>query len=192
MLGSQSQTQDTRAWVRATGYDVFGQPGTDEDHPALPRFGYRGELVLGDALYLRARMYDPAVGRFRSRDPQPPLFDEPAVASPYAYANNDPVNLIDPLGTTAVSDVLCGLGALLSDGSSAGKALGAAGAEAIANAIGAEIGAIAAGVLEALTPFRPNAPIGAASPPAVPTPPRSTATALAGTRKDRTAWAWSG
>jgi len=44
------------------------------------------------------RYYDPALGRFTQRDPQPHLGD-PAQQSAYTYAADDPVNLMDPNGT---------------------------------------------------------------------------------------------
>jgi RHS repeat-associated protein len=107
--GSAVRTPDTQAWVEASHYDVFGaprdgqrQPGSDD--PRLPRFGYRSELALGPVLDLRARVYDADLGRFTTRDPLlsgPPKPGQPA--NPYLYANNDPVNFTDPLGTLAVA-----------------------------------------------------------------------------------------
>ena len=47
---------------------------------------------------LGARLYDPAIGRFLSRDP---MFD-PNNPNPYAFAANDPVNASDPGGNTIV------------------------------------------------------------------------------------------
>ncbi len=41
--------------------------------------------------YLRARYYDPSMGRFPGRDPLP-FFNR------YAYVGNNPVNLVDPSG----------------------------------------------------------------------------------------------
>lgn len=131
--GSAIRTPDTQAWAQASHYDEFGtprddnderarsdprehgelrpvpsqqdrhgQPGTDD--PPLPRFGYHGELALGPVIDLRARVYDTDLGRFTSRDPLlsgPPKPGQ--TANPYLYANNDPVNFTDPLGTLAVA-----------------------------------------------------------------------------------------
>ena len=41
--------------------------------------------------YLRARYYDPSIGRFLSKDPLP-------MGNVYAYAGNNPVNFVDPSG----------------------------------------------------------------------------------------------
>jgi RHS repeat-associated protein len=55
-------------------------------------FTFTGEQVDTSGLqYLRARYYDPALGRFLARDPLP-------VGNRYAYVGNDPVNYSDPTG----------------------------------------------------------------------------------------------
>ncbi|MBU3978759.1 RHS repeat-associated core domain-containing protein [Patescibacteria group bacterium] len=48
--------------------------------------------------YLRARYYDPATGRFISRDPVKGTLTNPQTQNPYAYAGNDPINNSDPSG----------------------------------------------------------------------------------------------
>lgn len=58
--------------------------------------GERGDAETG-LLYLNAHYYDPAIGRFISpdwRDPQKPGVG----TNRYAYADNDPVNKLDPNG----------------------------------------------------------------------------------------------
>jgi len=71
---------------------------------------YRGEQYDPDLglYYLRARYYNPATGRFLSRDPNDPeLIDEdgnptdPRYFHKYLYANGDPVRMIDPTGRGA-------------------------------------------------------------------------------------------
>jgi RHS repeat-associated protein len=52
-------------------------------------------------VYLRARYYDPTIGRFASQDPMSGSIGDPASQNGYNYANNDPVNLRDPLGLAA-------------------------------------------------------------------------------------------
>jgi RHS repeat-associated protein len=47
---------------------------------------------------MRARLYDPHLGRFISRDPWPATLPGPATLNRYAYALNDPVSLLDPSG----------------------------------------------------------------------------------------------
>ena len=51
-------------------------------------------------MQLGARLYDPAIGRFLSRDA---MFD-PANLNAYAFAGNDPVNNADPRGACIVGD----------------------------------------------------------------------------------------
>jgi RHS repeat-associated protein len=61
------------------------------DHP----YGFAGRRRLPNGLYdFRARAYDPASGRFISRDP----FGFAQGGSEYTYAGNDPVNSIDLMG----------------------------------------------------------------------------------------------
>jgi RHS repeat-associated protein len=45
-----------------------------------------------------ARYYNPATGRFLSRDPEDGFPTDPASLHKYLYANGDPVNRIDPSG----------------------------------------------------------------------------------------------
>ena len=47
---------------------------------------------------MRARLYDPQLGRFISRDPWPATLPGPATLNRYAYALNDPISLLDPSG----------------------------------------------------------------------------------------------
>jgi RHS repeat-associated protein len=48
--------------------------------------------------YLRARYYNPATGRFLSRDPEDGKPIDPRTLHKYLYANGDPVNMADPRG----------------------------------------------------------------------------------------------
>ena len=61
---------------------------------------YRGEQYDSDLglYYLRARYYNPATGRFLSRDPEDGDSNNPASLHKYLYANGDPVNGWDPTG----------------------------------------------------------------------------------------------
>jgi RHS repeat-associated protein len=111
-FGSAIRTEATEPWVQAASYGIFGLPWPGENggrehpgrrheelrHPELPRFGYRGELALGPLIYLRARIYDAALGRFTTRDPVTPAPGSTLIANPYAYAGNDPLNFTDPTG----------------------------------------------------------------------------------------------
>jgi RHS repeat-associated protein len=63
-------------------------------------FQYTGEQRDGESgfVYLRARMYDPQVGRFMSRDDVFGAPESPSSLHRYAYVGNNPVNLTDPSG----------------------------------------------------------------------------------------------
>jgi RHS repeat-associated protein len=61
---------------------------------------YRGEQYDSDLslYYLRARYYNPATGRFLSRDPEDGDIADPASLHKYLYTGDDPVNMLDPTG----------------------------------------------------------------------------------------------
>jgi len=90
-------------------YDAFGveaQPVVTE----LPfRFaGERWDPAVG--LYdLRARRYAPELGRFVSRDARALSDTDPNATNPYHYANNDPLDLVDPTGRLAALEYLVAL-----------------------------------------------------------------------------------
>ncbi|GFJ96047.1 RHS repeat-associated core domain-containing protein [Phytohabitans rumicis] len=194
-FGSTIRTEQTAAWARASAFDAFGQPNVDDAW--TPRFGYRGELAFDSIVYLRARTYDPTIGRFRTRDPVVARLGEGDVTSPYAYADNDPVNMVDPQGTRPFPDVLGGLGELIGQlvptlGDEAGAAIG----EAVGVAVAGIGGAIMQGACWGRWPpsASPRAAPSSASPrrPPAPTPPPSTATHRVPTTSGRTSWDCSG
>jgi RHS repeat-associated protein len=82
--------------LAAHDYDPFGVPRSNISTP----FGYTGQQWDGGVglLYLRARYYDPQLGRFLSRDPFPGLLTIPQSLHPYAYVFNNPATLRDPSG----------------------------------------------------------------------------------------------
>jgi RHS repeat-associated protein len=63
-------------------------------------FLYTGQPYDADVglYYYRARYYDPAEGRFLSRDPIGVWGDTSNLGNAYAYVGNDPLNQNDPLG----------------------------------------------------------------------------------------------
>jgi RHS repeat-associated protein len=67
---------------------------------------YRGEQFDADLglYYLRARYYNPATGRFLSRDPEDGKIKIPATLHKYLYAGGDPMNRIDPTGKAELGD----------------------------------------------------------------------------------------
>lgn len=80
-------------------YDSFGNevdPDKKDDNP----FRYCGEYYDKEIeeIYLRARYYQPAVGRFITRDTYTGESDDPLSLHLYTYCENDGVNHIDPSG----------------------------------------------------------------------------------------------
>jgi RHS repeat-associated protein len=80
-------------------YDAFGNSFTKAGNTPN-NYLYRGEQYDGDLglYYLRARYYNPATGRFLSRDPEDDKLYDQAAFHKYLYASGNPVNRIDPRG----------------------------------------------------------------------------------------------
>ena len=68
-------------------------------------FGYTGEMLDAESglLYLRARYYDPSIGRFISADPYLGRMAEPVTQNRYIYVHNNPLLFVDPSGFSAFS-----------------------------------------------------------------------------------------
>ncbi len=90
-----SQTGEVSAFT----YDAWGNP-LDGTSSALIPFGFAGGLVDPDTglLHFGARDYDPSIGRWTAPDP---LRYAGGDINLYRYASGDPVNFIDPTGTSA-------------------------------------------------------------------------------------------
>jgi RHS repeat-associated protein len=74
---------------------VIGESGTQ---PETHRFtGQEADDETG-LMYYQARYYDPALGRFLQADGFVPDANAPQALDLYAYANNSPVNYVDPSG----------------------------------------------------------------------------------------------
>jgi RHS repeat-associated protein len=96
-LGSVRMTlDDAGTALGSVGYDPWGTPQGD----LLGAFGFTGELQDGDTsvVYLRARWYNPGSGTFTTRDPFGGQAEQPGSWHQYTYAQNDPINWIDPTG----------------------------------------------------------------------------------------------
>jgi len=98
-LGSVRQLLDSTGDIETNyAYDPFGVPllGGDASNP----YQYTGEAWDAEVelLYLRARYYQPEVGRFVTKDPWAGDYDCPGTLNPYAYAGGNPVNRVDPSG----------------------------------------------------------------------------------------------
>lgn len=82
----------------AAEYTAFGH--ADGLPAGATNFGFTGEWRDPDTglIFLRARWYDPEVGRFISPDPLWGALERPASLNRYAYVENNPVNGVDPTG----------------------------------------------------------------------------------------------
>lgn len=89
-------------------YDAFGVQQITSSLDENP-FRYCGEYYDNESgnIYLRGRYYSPSTGRFLTEDPAEDG------ANWYVYCNNDPVNRIDPEGTSSFREkweALCKVG----------------------------------------------------------------------------------
>jgi RHS repeat-associated protein len=90
------------AFVQDVDYQPYGTPTTTGEQPGSPLYSSEqwngGDLLAAFGIsQLGARLYDPAIGRFLSRDPLL-IPRTAATTNPYAFADNDPVNRSDPTG----------------------------------------------------------------------------------------------
>jgi RHS repeat-associated protein len=104
-LGSTMGITDTlRAISKSYLYDDFGALW-DSWGSISNTYQYTGQEyddeIQGTELYnLRARYYDPEIGRFLSEDPiNRGIAPNPQNHNPYPYTINNPVNYVDPQGT---------------------------------------------------------------------------------------------
>jgi RHS repeat-associated protein len=98
-LGSLRQLLDATGQIETNyAYDPFGVPvvGGDVYNP----YQFTGEAWDAEVelLYLRARYYQPEVGRFITKDPWPADVLRPLSLNGWVYAADNPVNVADPTG----------------------------------------------------------------------------------------------
>ena len=100
MHGNVVQLLDESGNVTKTyEYDSFGNEVKPEKKDENP-YRYCGEYYDKETeeVYLRARYYQPSVGRFITRDTYTGESDEPLSLHLYTYCANDGVNMVDPSG----------------------------------------------------------------------------------------------
>ncbi|WP_421617413.1 RHS repeat domain-containing protein [Brevibacillus sp. TJ4] len=80
-------------------YDSWGNPTLQVEGMSNP-FLYSGEMYDKSVglYYLRARYYDPVVGRFISEDTYKGQVDNPLSLNRYTYTHNNPLRFVDPTG----------------------------------------------------------------------------------------------
>jgi RHS repeat-associated protein len=85
------------------GYSAYGQLLTQSGTSTNPyRFAGEQQDAESSLYYLRARYYNPVIGRFLSRDPFAGDEENPLSLHKYLYAHGNPVNLRDPSGLTTL------------------------------------------------------------------------------------------
>ncbi|MBI2773136.1 MAG: RHS repeat-associated core domain-containing protein [Chloroflexi bacterium] len=123
-------------------YSAFGEPQGAPAGSSPTLFGFVGELRDASGLiYLRARWYDPATGRFMSRDPVPGDATIPVSLNGYAYGYGDPTRFTDPSGRCGGPLLAVCIGAIV------GGITGAAGAVAQGGSLEQVAAATAVGAL---------------------------------------------
>ncbi len=98
-------TDSNQAETDCYGYDAFGDVFGDQGTTVNP-FRYVGALgyyydAARSQYYVRARHYDPSLGRWLSRDPLAPWGND---ENAYRYVENAPAALVDPSGMQCYSN----------------------------------------------------------------------------------------
>lgn len=107
--GLRYSTDDGTAFVQEVSYASYGtatSTGAQSGNPAHTSSQWNGGDALSDLglVHIGARVYDPVIGRFLSRDPLV-VPRSAAAMNPYAFAANDPVNNSDPSGLDVTSTI---------------------------------------------------------------------------------------
>lgn len=107
-LGSIITTSNPQGQVTASyRYGAFGQAYGVSSGDANA-YHFAGEYLDASVglQYHRARWYDPETALFLSMDSDPGLIEQPKTLPRFVYAAADPVNKIDPSGTTTLGEVM--------------------------------------------------------------------------------------
>jgi RHS repeat-associated protein len=90
--------------LNSYSYDIWGNPLADKTTETVSNpFRYSGEYWDNSTSlqYLRARWYDPSMGRFISEDTYEGELNNPLSLNQYTYVLNNPLKYIDPSGNKA-------------------------------------------------------------------------------------------
>ena len=93
--------------VKTYAYDAFGNEENPDESDTNP-FRYCGEYFDNETCtyYLRARYYDPAIGRFTQQDTYLGDYTDPLSLNYYTYCYNNPVRYRDPSGNVPLDTIL--------------------------------------------------------------------------------------
>jgi len=89
----------------AKAYDPYGNV-TQVNGEGQSAYGYTGEQQSNDMVYLRARYYNSANGRFQSRDTWGGDDINPITLNRWAYANANPIRYTDPSGNSVTQSII--------------------------------------------------------------------------------------
>ena len=100
-------TDENGKVIKTYEYDSFGnevKPDKKDENP----FRYCGEYYDKETeeVYLRARYYQPGMGRFLTRDTYTGKEDEPLSLHLYTYCENEGINSVDPSGHYKVEEAI--------------------------------------------------------------------------------------
>ncbi len=102
--GAWASSSLTPGAFLAQGLNPWGEtPGSEFSQWGLLSHDASGSFTLAGMLWMGARVYDPGTRGFLSLDPLPSPLGAAWGAHGYAFAGNDPVNLMDPWGLSPVS-----------------------------------------------------------------------------------------
>ena len=116
-------TDGTGSVVGTAGYDAWGVPIAKTGESL--GYGYAGERQdpLTGLVFLRARWYAPAIGRFLTPDRYGATSEDPRTVHRYAYVSSNPLNHVDPTGLQSMGEisVAADLDGLIEDAESAAE-----------------------------------------------------------------------
>jgi RHS repeat-associated protein len=100
-------TDETGTTADSRAYEAFGTKNVEAGSDPLS-YGFAGEPFQSDSMlaYHRARWMDARTGRFEGMDKYGGDPEQPLSLHRYIYGADDPVNMIDPTGRTAIQGII--------------------------------------------------------------------------------------